>query len=69
MKRKLLSLVLSAALVLSMAACGNDDEPASGSTPQSSTPVSTEPESSSAEEPSDEGDASDASDVGGGSDR
>ncbi len=65
MKRKLLSLVLSAALVLSMAACGNEDEPANGSTPQDSTSLSSEPESSSAGEPSDEGDASDASDVGG----
>ena len=66
MKRKLLSLVLSAALVLSMAACGNEDEPANGSTPQDSTSLSSEPESSSAGAPSDEGDASDASDVGGG---
>lgn len=42
MKRKLLSLVLSAALVLSMAACGNNDTPAdnSASVPQSSTPES-----------------------------
>lgn len=51
MKRKLLSLVLSAALVLSVAACGNDDTSAGdSSTPQSSsdsTPAPSSDESSS----------------------
>ena len=62
MKRKLLSLVLSAALAVSMAACGNDDTPTNGSTPQSSTPessgtVKSDAGSSAADQSSDAGGA------------
>lgn len=56
MKKKLLSLVLSAAMVLSLAACGNDDEPSeSSSTPESSaTPAPSESESPESDESSEE---------------
>lgn len=66
MKKKLISLVLSAALVLSMAACGNDDTPVDGSNSTSQSGDDSTPESKSDESSSDTGDsgADSASDTG-----
>lgn len=53
MKKKLLSLVLSAAMILSLAACGSDDTPSEGnssSTPENSTPEASDTGSSDSEE-------------------
>lgn len=66
MKRKIISTLLAASMVLGMAACGSGDEPATGSG-KDSAPVESDDESEPADEGDDEGESADEGENAGGS--